>query len=116
MEQKIELFSNKALKAMIVPLFLEQLLTASVLLSVVISAVVIIANESLMRLLFGKVDVQHWYLVRLRRYRAFFLIIGLKYFSIAHKFWNIFMDNSISFLHHIISRKYIFRIVIFNFF
>lgn len=124
MEQKIELFSNKALKAMIVPLFLEQLLmalvgiadvfvvgfvgeaavsgvslvnsfntiflnlftalasggavvisqyigrketnhageaatqllTASVLLSVVISAVVLIANESLMRLLFGKVE------------------------------------------------------------
>ena len=124
MEQKIELFSNNALKAMIVPLFLEQLLlalvgiadvfvvgfvgeaavsgvslvnsfntiflnlftalasggavvisqyigrkeinyageaatqllTASVLFSVVISAVVLIANESLMRLLFGKVE------------------------------------------------------------
>lgn len=124
MEQKVELFSNKALKEMIVPLLLEQLLmalvgiadvfvvgftgeaavsgvslvnsfntiflnlftalasggavvisqyigrketdhageaatqllTASVLLSVVISAFVLIANESLMRLLFGKVE------------------------------------------------------------
>ena len=33
-----------------------QLLTASVLLSVAVSAVILIANESLMRLMFGKVD------------------------------------------------------------
>ncbi|WP_314724578.1 MATE family efflux transporter [Enterocloster bolteae] len=124
MEQKADLFSNQALKAMIVPLFLEQLLmalvgiadvfvvgfigeaavsgvslvnsfntiflnlftalasggavvisqyigrretghageaatqllTASVLLSVVISIVVLVGNASLMRLLFGKVE------------------------------------------------------------
>ena len=50
------MFSNQDLKKLIVPLFLEQLLMASVLLSVSVSAVILLTNESLMRLMFGKVD------------------------------------------------------------
>lgn len=79
MNQQIELFSNRALKDMIIPLFLEQplvmlvgladtlvvsyagesasqLLLFSVIFSALVSALVLIGNEGMLRLMFGKVE------------------------------------------------------------